>query len=266
MKKFIITILFVFMVLSLFACGNETVDPIVSPTSNNENVDVSTPSPTQEPDEVDNEKDPNNNLATTEPIETESTNTESTNTNSNNKPEDINPVASSKESPAKIGDWLETKKYSAVDKEYHTVYYRITDIIRYNDEVQSELDAWNNSGSIRVFEPLENDVLEYCLIKYETYFPEEFPQQDWGITSTDIRFSITSPTGGGIKANGKAYIGLSSVYDISRNIEINEFYAGETFKDGKAVFAMVKGVSDYVIETSYRPDDGETEYNYVEGK
>ena len=106
--------------------------------------------------------------------------------------------------------------------------------------------------------------MEYGLIEYEVYFPEDFPQADYGITSIDINFSVTSPDGGGIKANGMSYIGLSSVWDISKAPEINEFYAGQTFTEGKAVFAMVKGVTDYVFEVSYYLDDEEY-VSYVEG-
>lgn len=49
------------------------------------------------------------------------------------------------------------------------------------------------------------------MLEYEVYFPEDFPQEDYGITTVDIDFSVESPDGGGIEANGVAYIGLSSV-------------------------------------------------------
>ncbi len=182
---------------------------------------------------------------------------------------DITPVATTLEAPAKIGDWVETKLYSAQDKAYHTVYFRITDIVRDSDTVQAAIDAYNNADHLRTFEALENDDLEYCLIKYETAFPEDFPQAEWGITSVDVNFSITTVEGGGIKANGLSYIGLSSVYDITESPEINEFYAGQTFTDGQAIFVMVKGVSDYVVETYYfegEDDDSERISAYVAGK
>lgn len=71
---------------------------------------------------------------------------------------------------------------------------------------------------------------------------------------------------GGIEKDGIAYIGLSSVWDISEAPEINEFYAGDTFTEGKAIFAMLKGVSDYVFESYYTDENEELVYSYVEGK
>lgn len=77
---------------------------------------------------------------------------------------------------------------------------------------------------------------------------------------------IENPDGGGIEKDGVAYIGLSSVWDISEAPEINEFYAGDTFTEGKAIFAMVKDVSGYVVESSYPDENDEMVYSYVEGK
>ena len=120
-------------------------------------------------------------------------------------------------------------------------------------------------GDFRMRE-LDNDDLEYCMLTYEVYFPEDFPQADYGITSVDMDFGIENPDGGGIEKDGVAYIGLSSVWDISEAPEINEFYAGDTFTEGKAIFAMVKDVSGYVVESSYPDENDEMVYSYVEGK
>lgn len=175
----------------------------------------------------------------------------------------IKPVETTIDSPAKLGDWVETKRYSAEDSQYHTVYYRITDIVR---GAQDEVDAYNASDSFVKLENLDNDDLEYCMLTYEVYFPEDFPQADYGITSVDMDFGIENPDGGGIEKDGVAYIGLSSVWDISEAPEINEFYAGDTFTEGKAIFAMVKDVSGYVVESSYPDENDEMVYSYVEGK
>ena len=177
-------------------------------------------------------------------------------------PAEITPVQTTIDAPAKIGEWVETKRYSAEDSDYHTVYYRVTNVAR-GDEAKKAVDAYNAEDHAVVIGEVEGE-LEYGLIEYEVYFPEDFPQADYGITSIDINFSVTSPDGGGIKANGMSYIGLSSVWDISKAPEINEFYAGQTFTEGKAVFAMVKGVTDYVFEVSYYLDDEEY-VSYVEG-
>ena len=179
-------------------------------------------------------------------------------------PEGITPVETSAEAPAKLGEWVETMRYSATDSAYHTVYYRITNVVR-GEGAQAAVDAYNAEDHVVVFNDLESDDLEYCMIEYEVYFPADFPQADYGITSVDINFSVASPDGGGIKANGLSYIGLSSVWDISESPEINEFYAGQTFTEGRAIFAMVKGVSDYVFEVTYYGDSSEAHTSYVQG-
>lgn len=176
---------------------------------------------------------------------------------------EITPVETSIDAPAKIGEWVETKRYSAEDEQYHTVYYRITDVVR---DAQEEVDAYNATDSVVKLTDLDDDNLEYCMITYEVNFPSDYPQADYGITTVDINFGVENPDGGGIEKDGVAYIGLSTVWDISETPGINEFYAGDTFTEGKAVFAMVKDVSDYVFETSYTDENGEMVYSYVEGK
>ncbi len=171
-------------------------------------------------------------------------------------PEDLEPVPATIERPAGLGEWVETKRYSAQDSACHTVYVRITAVERGSETVQAEIDAYNAAGHVVSFEALEDDALEYGLMRYEVYFPDDFPQADWGITTVDLTFSITTREGGGIQdQNGTAYIGLSTVYDISENPDIDSFYAGSTFTGGKAVFAMVKGVDDYLFETYYAEND-----------
>lgn len=179
-------------------------------------------------------------------------------------PGDIQPVDTTIEAPAQLGQWVETMRYSPVDSEYHTVYYRITNVVR-GEEAQAAVDAYNAEDHVVQFSTLENDDIEYCMLQYEVYYPEDFPQEDYGITTVDLNFSVSSPDGGGIKANGMAYIGLSSVHDISAMPEINEFYAGQTFTEGKAIYAMVKGVSDYVFEVGYFDDNDQEHVSYVQG-
>lgn len=264
MKKLLIVALAVMTALSMAACLQTTGETTTTETTTAETT-TTTETTTAAEETTTTEAE------TTTPAETtaEATTAAAGETTPAAAAGDITPVATTLEAPAKIGDWVETKLYSAQDKAYHTVYFRITDIVRDSAAVQSAIDAYNNADHLRTFEPLENDDLEYCLIKYETAFPADFPQAEWGITSVDVNFSITTVEGGGIKANGLSYIGLSTVYDITESPEINEFYAGQTFTDGQAVFVMVKGVSDYVVETYYfegEDDDSQKISAYVAGK
>lgn len=159
------------------------------------------------------------------------------------------------ENPAAIGDWVETKVHATADDQYHTVYYRITDIVRSSesDEVQSVLDQYNAEDHFFVFDPLESDDIEYCLLKYEVAYPSSFPDGEYGISTPSIEFTTASPDGGGIKYNGMAYIGLSIVHNIGAEPE--DFHSGEIFTGGQAVFAMVNGPVDYIIKSTYYEND-----------
>lgn len=163
------------------------------------------------------------------------------------------------ENPAKVGEWVATKTYAAEDEKYHTIYYRITGVIR-GDEAQKIVDEYNSGDHFVRFDPLEHDDLEYCVVTYETYFPSDFPQSEYGIYSADINLSACNMEDSGSIEN---YIGLSSVWDISESPE--DFFAGDTFKGGKAVFAMVKDFSDYLFYESYYDNDEEYK-SYVKGE
>ena len=201
----------------------------------------------------------------TEVVSQEETETEGETTQAETKSEetsassDMATVEATVENPAKIGEWVETKTYAAEDSEYHTIYYKITDVIR-GDEAQKIVDDYNSGSNVVVVNDLEQEDLEYCIVKYETYFPEDFPQAEYGIVSVDVDLSVCDIDGEGTIAN---YIGLSSVWDISKNP--SEFHAGDTFKDGQAVFAMVKGHTEYLFESSYYENDTEV-CTYVTGK
>lgn len=166
-------------------------------------------------------------------------------------PSDITPVEATLENPAKIGEWVETKSYSAQDSQYHTMYFKITGVIR-GEEAQKIVDEYNEEGHVVVINELDKDDLEYCIVTYETYFPSDFPQAEWGITSVDVDLSVCNLEDSGAIAD---YIGLSSVWDISDSPETDEFHAGDTFKDGQAVFAMVKGFTEYLFNCSYFEND-----------
>lgn len=146
----------------------------------------------------------------------------------------ITPVETTSEAPAKIGEWVATKKPSSVDNQFHTVYYRITDVVRDEAEVMAAVEA---SGSTFEPDPLDEH-LEYCMLTYEVYFPSDFPQEEAGIMDTGLSFYVENPNG------------------------FNYFEADE----GKAVFAMVKDGSDYIFETSYMTQTGEIGRSYIAGK
>lgn len=176
----------------------------------------------------------------------------------------ITPVETTAEAPAKIGEWVATKKPSSVDNQFHTVYYRITDVVRDEAEVMAAVEA---SGSTFEPDPLDEH-LEYCMLTYEVYFPSDFPQEEAGIMDTGLSFYVENPNGFNyFEADEGSYQFYSgSATDISEWPDVFELNAGEIFTEGKAVFAMVKDGSDYIFETSYMTQTGEIGRSYIAGK
>lgn len=180
--------------------------------------------------------------------------------NMNSGSSDITPVEATLEKPAQAGEWVEIKKRSFQDKKDHTMYFKITGVIR-GDEAKKVVDGYNAEGNVVQLSELEKDDLEYCVVTYESYFPADFPEPEWGISNVDVDLSICNPDDSGAIAG---YIGLSTVWDISKTPD--EFHAGNTFTEGRAVFAMVKGSSEYLFHCSYR-DDNNMEVNaYIMGQ
>lgn len=192
----------------------------------------------------------------------ESTEAPEEDTKSNDSGEvDFEVVEATLENPAKIGEWVATKEYSAEDEKYHTIYYRITSITR-GDEAKKIVDEYNaDDDNYMKFDELEYDDLEFCYITYETHYPADFPDGEYGLYSAEVDLNVCNLENSGAI---EGYIGLSSVWDISERPE--EFYAGDTFTKGEAVFAMVKDFSDYLIYARYYDDDNNEYVSYVKGE
>lgn len=187
--------------------------------------------------------------------------TEDDNKSSGSGKVDFEVAEATLENPAKIGEWVETKTYSAEDDKYHTIYYRITSITR-GDEAKKVVDEYNaDDDNYMKFDELEYDDLEFCYVTYETHYPSDFPEGEYGLYSADVNLYVCNLEDSG---SIEGYIGLSSVWDISEDPE--EFHAGDTFTEGKAVFAMVKDYSDYLIYASYFDDDSNEFVSYVKGE
>lgn len=179
--------------------------------------------------------------------------------NKNTVPPDINPVEATLENPAKIGEWVEAGKRSAKDKNYHTIYFRLTGITA-GDKAREIVDEYNSDNTATISD-LEQDDLEYRVVTYEVYFPKDYPQADYGISNTSLIFNLCNLKDSGAIAG---YIGLSTVWDISN--EHDALHAGETFKEGRAVFAMVKESSEYLFKYGYKDENDAQAYVYITGQ
>ncbi len=173
---------------------------------------------------------------------------------------DFDVVEGTLENPGKLGEWVATKTYSGEDEKYHTIYYRITGVIR-GDEAKKVVDDYNSGDHFMKFDELEHDDIEYCVVTYETHYPSDFPEGEYGLYSADVDLNVCNLEDSGAI---EGYIGLSSVYDISEEPE--EFHAGQTFTEGKAVFAMVKDFKDYLFTASYYDDDSNEFCSYVKAE
>jgi hypothetical protein len=164
----------------------------------------------------------------------------------------------SKDNPAPFGTWVATMQYSTEISADSLAYVRVTAIERDQAKVQEFIDTYNASDSYYVIDPLEPEDLEYLILQYEVYFPDDFPVSETvGITTPEVSFSLTTYEGGGFdRGDGTVYIGLGTGHDISPDIAYDAgLKAGETFTDGLVLFEMVKGTTDFLVETDYFVDD-----------
>ncbi|MDR1183336.1 MAG: hypothetical protein LBK67_00900 [Coriobacteriales bacterium] len=164
----------------------------------------------------------------------------------------------SKDNPAPLGTWVATMKYSTQTSADSLVYVRVTALERDQTKVQSYIDAYNASNTHFALEPLEAEDLEYVVIHYEVYFPDDFPvDESMGILSPEVTFSLTNYDGAGFdRGDGTFYVGLGIGDDISPDIEYdNPLWPGQTFTDGRIAVAMLKGATDLLIETDYFVDN-----------
>lgn len=237
-KKMIASVLLMSLSLSLLTgCGGNA-----APESTEEQVTVeATTEDTEEETKEDTEE-------VSEESEEESTEAkESSASDGSFSPDNV--VEATLENPAKIGEWVATKKYSPIDDEDHTIYYRITGVLR-GEEAQKIIDEYHAGDNFYEFTDLEDDDLEYCVLTYETYFPPEFPEQEYegdnlGVTSVYLDFDVCNLEDYG---SIEHYLGLST-WNITE--EPHEFFAGNTFTEGRAVMTMIKDFDEYLIYPDY---------------
>ena len=156
------------------------------------------------------------------------------------------------EDPAHAGDWVKTKRYNAVSREYETVFWRIAEI---SFDCQEDVDEYNSRDyHFYELEPLESDDLSYVKVTYQVYFPEEFSADTWGISAPTMSFTTINPAGGGIRYKGMSYIGLGTMVNIDNSEE--HIQPGGIYT-GKCVYVMVNDPSiEYVFDYYYSEGDG----------
>ena len=178
--------------------------------------------------------------------------------------DNIQPVEASLENPAQIGEWVEISVSNLVDDEliFHAAYCRLISVER-GDAAQQAVDTYNEQHNIVKIGELGAPELEYCLLTYEVYFPDDFPKGKSGISSPERRFTLTSMDGGLVKANGSMYM-MMSVTNVSDRVQASTVFPGDIWQ-GQSVFPMVRDFSDYLFKSTYKLNE-ESITCYIKGQ
>ena len=164
-----------------------------------------------------------------------------------------------------VGQWAKIARYATEDECYHTVYARVTKATTFTEDaayIQAAVDANNANGSDwdQIDLASENfqipSDVEWCLMEYEVYVPEDFPAPDYGMVEPSLSFSEENIGGGGTpSADGTStYIGLgTNNFELAVYSDDTKFTPGNTYIF-QNLFTMVKGYENYAFETSSYPD------------
>lgn len=163
-----------------------------------------------------------------------------------------------------LGEWVETKQESERDGKLYPMKYRITGVDREKSSVDKRIDEYNASAMGSTIKPLENGNLEYAIADYDAYYPEDFPDDEFGITAVAVTFTIAGVDGKPeIAVDGTNYKGLTETWEIGAPPMGYDFYSDSTYK-GSFLFVMVKDNKDYVFEEKYS-EDGKDIIHYTRG-
>ena len=184
----------------------------------------------------------------------------------------IDGSTTSDESAAPLGQWVVVTNYATADSTYHTVYVRATKVTTYSEDeayIQEAIDLNNENsydwGQIDLSSEAYQtpDDVEWCVLDYEVYIPENFPAafDDGGIVSPEQSFSVDNIGGGGIPSNDgmTTYIGLTTTLDLESYASDATFTVGNTYTF-KMLYRMVIGYQDYVFRLSSYPE-GTSDYS-----
>ena len=259
MTRMIAVSLAAVLALALTACGsgNDTNQEQTSVSS-----ESSTASSTEESSEPETTEE---SEMTSEPEEESGSSSE---TSASGGAADISSAidgsTATEESPVPLGQWAAIADYSAEDETYHNVYVRVTKVTTSAEDaayVQNAVAQSNANGSYYQIDLSSEDYqlpsdVEWCVLDYEVYVPDDYPSPEYGITEPTMNFSESNIGGGGIpSADGTStYIGLgTNNTDLQNNPSDMKFSVGNTYSF-QVLFTMVQGYENYRFELSSYPD------------
>ncbi len=154
-------------------------------------------------------------------------------------------------SPAAIGDWQIGKRLSTVDNAMHEVYFRVTGVNRNAEDVKSVVDAYNETAESKLVN-LSDEFLNYGLIEYEVFFPEDFPASAEGITMANLNFKIADVSGEELEYEGQTFAGVADTIDVTEESETVR--TPGSLYEGKSVFKIFDTVEEFSIVLRYFSD------------
>lgn len=163
-----------------------------------------------------------------------------------------------------VGTWIDSQKIAEKDNAPHPMQYRIDSITRDQAIVAAAISQYNLSGTGNIIGDLPSDKLEFCMAEYSASYPKDFPHSVFGITDVAIPFEIVSLTGGTIQVENTIYQNLGTTWEIGDLPQGYDFHAGDTYQ-GRIIFIMVKGYSDYLIH-EIKTGNNETGEVYIKGE
>ena len=261
------------LAFSFTACGgSDTGSQSSQPESSSESSSDSTEASSSETADTSEPEDTPEPEATEEPSATpeassetpESSSTSQTASGSADISSAVDGSTSTETSPIALGQWATIADYSAEDETYHNVYVRVTKVTTSTADaayVQDAVAKSNANGSYYQIDLSSDDYklpddVEWCVLDYEVFVPEEYPSSEYGITEPTMSFAETNVGGGGIpSADGTStYIGIgTNNTDLQNNPSDMDFSVGSTYAF-QTLFTMVKGYENYVFELSSYPD------------
>lgn len=157
-----------------------------------------------------------------------------------------------------LGEWKESTMKSDTDGKPHKVEIRIKDVEKDPEKVNKEIEEYNLSGAANPIPPLDDDGYRYLIAHYEVYFPENYPQDAYGVMNVVPDFKITSSSGDAVIRKGKKeYEGLEETVELGRQPQGYMFYAPVTY-EGSCLFLMATDYDDYRIKET--APDGTVNY------
>ncbi len=165
--------------------------------------------------------------------------------------EDITPVEGTLEAPAQVGEWLTTTIYSSGDSANHPIYYRVTGVDYDQAKAEEAIAAYNEASSVLEIQGLDADdlkTMEYMLVNYELYIPENVPSGDYGLTPPTLRLAVYGADGGSIEVDGITYIGL---YSTDVTIDEPDWLQPGDSMTGTTLIAIPKNATEFLLQSDY---------------